>query len=173
MYMPAIFAIPTASGRRCAAAILSCIWRHWSIGGAELEIIKLRKDRHSEVVAQLQGVQNEISKLEKRLAAATNVLRENIASATRTSTRMLDQTSSGIIITRNTSDGPRDLEATEHTPVSPGDVIRIPGSLASLSNLETYDNQSGRYDALDDLDPIGDTIKSLAPERAPTAPRID
>jgi exopolysaccharide production protein ExoF len=102
-----------------------------SIGGAELEIIKLRQDWHSDVVAQLQQVQNEISKLANRLVAATDVLRENSAAATRTRTQLLDQTSSRIIITRNTADGPRDLEATEHTPVFPGDVIRIPGSLAS------------------------------------------
>ncbi len=136
-----------------------------NIGGAELEIIKLRQDRHSGVVAQLQGVQNEISKLEKRLAAATDVLRANLAAATRTGTRLLDQTRGRIIITRNTADGPRDLEAAEHTPVFPGDIIRIPGSLAFPSNLETYVNRSGRNDALGDLDPT----ESLAPERAPTA----
>ena len=136
-----------------------------NIGGAELEIIKHRRDWHSEVVAQLQGVQNEISKLEKRLTAATNMLRENLAAVTRTSTRLLDQRSSSIIITRNTADGPRDLEATEHTPVSPGDVIRIPGSLASASDLELYVNRSGRYDALDTVD----RVDSFPLERAPTA----
>jgi len=140
-----------------------------NIGGAELEIIKLRHDRHSGVVAELQGVQNEISKLEKRLAAATNVLRENLAAAARTETKLLDQTRGRIIITRNNADGPRDLEATEHTPVFPGDVIRIPGSLAFSSDLETYVNQSGRNDASGDLG----SIESLAPERASTTPRID
>jgi polysaccharide export outer membrane protein len=140
-----------------------------NIGGAELEIIKLRKDWHSNIVAQLQEVQNEISKLEKRLVAATSVLRENIAAATYTSTRLLDQTSSGIIITRNMADGPRDLEAMEHTPVFPGDVIRIPGSLASPSDLEPYVNRSGRYDALDAID----RVKSIPLERAPMARGID
>ncbi len=140
-----------------------------NIGRAELEIIKLRQDRHSEVVAQLQEVRNEISKLEKRLVAATSVLRENLAAATRTRAILLDQTGSGIVITRNTPDGPRDLEAAEHTPVLPGDVIRVPGSFISPSDLEPYDYQSGPYDTLDDLD----FVESLAPERVPTAPRTD
>jgi len=125
-----------------------------NIGRAELQIVKLRTDRNSEVVAQLQGVQNDISKLDKRLRAATNMLRENMAAVKRTGTRLRDQASDKIIISRNTADGPRDLEAGEHTPVFPGDVIRIPGSLSSPINMETYVNRSGRYDALDAVDRV-------------------
>ena len=138
-------------------------------GAAELEIIMLRRDRHSEVVAQLQGVQNEISKLEKRLAAATNMLRENLSAVTRTSTRLLDQRSSKIIITRNTADGPRNLEAKEHTPVFPGDVIRVPGSLASPFDLEPTVDRFGRYHTVDGID----DVNGLPQARAPTAQVIN
>ena len=138
-------------------------------GAAELEIIMLRRDRHSEVVAQLQGVQNEISKLEKRVAAATNMLRENLSAVTRTSTRLLDQRSSKIIITRNTADGPRNLEAKEHTPVFPGDVIRVPGFLASPFDLEPTVDQLGRYHTVDGMD----DVNGLPQARAPTAQVIN
>jgi protein involved in polysaccharide export with SLBB domain len=168
-----------------------------NIGRAELQIIKLSKDQHSDVVAQLQGVQNNISKLEKQQGATTNLLRENIAAATRAGTRLRDQTGGRIVITRNTTNGLRDLEAEEHTPVFPGDVIRIPGSLSSPVNLDSHVSRSGRYDSLGSIEyiesdlpkgslksfdsPSGNNdaldamngVTSLPPKRKPAAGGID
>ncbi len=140
-----------------------------SISESELNIVKLRNDLRKEVVVQLQDVQNQISELEKRLAAANDVLRENSVAAAHTRQRLISQRSAKIVVTRVTAEGPKDLDAKENSPVFPGDIIRIlvsedtpsdPQSSGNLANGNLDERQGGLGDASISLDHALNTTRN-------------
>ncbi len=104
-----------------------------NIGEAELRVVNLHNARLAEAAEDLQEVRNQINDLEKRLQAATDVLRQTEAKASQASVSLAAQKSVEITITRATVGGPQSIEASEASTVFPGDIIRVPGSFEALS----------------------------------------
>lgn len=104
------------------------------IGELDIRVMNLRNAQLKEVMDELQEVQRRISSLKHRLQAATEVMRQTEAKAGRASASMLARETFAIRITRNSATGPEEFEASESTPVFPGDIIKVPG----LNSLTGY-----------------------------------
>lgn len=96
-----------------------------SITQAELDIVRLHNNRLSDVVDNFQLVQTQLSEYETRLQAARDNLQQNEYKLGDVRASLTAGDARQIVITRNTPEGKRDVQATEDTTVLPGDVIRI------------------------------------------------
>jgi protein involved in polysaccharide export with SLBB domain len=91
----------------------------------DAQLASAESDRRADVLAQLHDVQHEIPDVLSRLAAAKDLLflAGELAKtdATTPAGPRVDPT-----IIRTTANGPTEVQATEDTPVLPGDVIKVP-----------------------------------------------
>lgn len=105
-----------------------------NISEAELRITNARNGRLGQVIQELQETRQRIADDERRLWAATDVLRQTEAKVNVASENLAAQEVAKIITTRATAAGPIVSEVSEDSPVFPGDIIRIPGSLDTNTN---------------------------------------
>jgi protein involved in polysaccharide export with SLBB domain len=89
-----------------------------------LSIANLRNERLDSVVADLAGVEQEISKLEVRRRAAKEVTALLEMPSIQPMVR-LAVSGDSFVITRDRGKGPEDMTATDHSYVLPGDVVRV------------------------------------------------
>jgi polysaccharide export outer membrane protein len=106
-----------------------------AITQAELEIVRLHNNRLSDVVDNFQLVQTQLSEYMTRLQAARDNLQQNEYKLGDVRATLTAGDARQIVITRNTPEGKRDVQASEDTAVLPGDVIRIQRARTDQSQL--------------------------------------
>ncbi len=98
-----------------------------TISEVKMQIVNGQNAYLKQVIEGYHEIQKQVSDLEKRLRAASEILRQTEAKFGIARAGLAAREDLDIIITRETGDGAQDMTATENTLVLPGDIVRIPG----------------------------------------------
>lgn len=103
----------------------------------DLTILNLRKARNIQIAETLKQTDDELSQLEiSRRAAADQLGRAEITERRTTARLSAGDPGADVIIVRRGPNGPVEISASDHTPVLPGDIVKIPAPAPSRGEFD-------------------------------------